>query len=342
MRYIKFWSQFWEDEKIKSLTRVQQLVYIYICTGKNNIGMYTLKLEDICGLRSADPNIPPQEAKEILNAIIKSGLVFYDWYQEVVLVRQFLKHNPLTNPNQKLAARKAFLSLPKTSLLKVFVELTIHLYPEVTEGKTDELLFLPNWSQEPIPAVSPKKLLPPTKTSPDISPQDKPLAPPLELSASVLEIFEYWKKTMQHPDAVLDTKRRRSIETALRNWRHTVEDCKIAIDGCRSSAFHMGSNPQKKLYDSISLIFRDSDKFESFKTMGHSERNKVAAYLPPDSTTIMPDAPTDPLKDAPVKFAQVHALIDGIKSFPGMDADDIARRKDQLKKQAEAILEGKK
>jgi hypothetical protein len=55
---------------------------------------------------------------------------------------------------------------------------------------------------------------------------------------------------MQSDRAVLDDKRKLDIAAA--------------IDGCKSSSWHMGSNPQRKKYNGISLIFRDAEKTEGF------------------------------------------------------------------------------
>ncbi len=68
---------------------------------------------------------------------------------------------------------------------------------------------------------------------------------------------------MKHPKSILDKKRKSKIEARLKEGR-SVEDCKKAIDGCKGSAWHMGANNNKKVYDDIELIFRDAPKFERF------------------------------------------------------------------------------
>lgn len=87
-------------------------------------------------------------------------------------------------------------------------------------------------------------------------------SPSSGLSKDVQEIFEHWQKVMNHPHAKLEPKRKGRITQALKHY--TVEQLKQAIDGCASSDFHMGVNDQKKRYDSISLIFRDSEKIDQF------------------------------------------------------------------------------
>jgi len=77
------------------------------------------------------------------------------------------------------------------------------------------------------------------------------------------EIFIYWKQVMKHPRAVLDAKRKRKIEARLQEGR-SLEDCRLAIDGCKLSAWHMGANDRGKVFDDIELIFRDAEHFERF------------------------------------------------------------------------------
>lgn len=83
-----------------------------------------------------------------------------------------------------------------------------------------------------------------------------------EASTDIQIIFDYWRTQLNHPKAILDNKRRRIIQQALKNY--SLERLKQAIIGCSQSKFHMGENPQKKRYDDISLIFRDSSRIESF------------------------------------------------------------------------------
>lgn len=81
----------------------------------------------------------------------------------------------------------------------------------------------------------------------------------------VLEVFEYWKDTMGKKRAALDLKRERDIRWAIAVYN--VQGCKDAIDGCKTSDFHMGKNARKTEYNDISLIFRDSEHVEKFQDM---------------------------------------------------------------------------
>jgi hypothetical protein len=81
-------------------------------------------------------------------------------------------------------------------------------------------------------------------------------------TGEVLAIFDYWREVMRKPRAVLDDKRHRAIAKALLNY--SVDDIKQAVDGCRSTPFHMGDNERHQLYNDIELICRNSVQIERF------------------------------------------------------------------------------
>jgi hypothetical protein len=79
----------------------------------------------------------------------------------------------------------------------------------------------------------------------------------------VKEIFEYWQAVMNKPRARAIPKAK--IKARLKNY--SVQDIKQAIDGCRASAFHMGDNDGRKLYNGLDLICRNDSKLEEFMEM---------------------------------------------------------------------------
>jgi len=75
-------------------------------------------------------------------------------------------------------------------------------------------------------------------------------------------VWDYWVKVMGSSRAVLDHDRKVKIAASIHDYG--IEASCRAIDGCASSPFHMGNNPQQKKYNGIDLIFRDADKIEGF------------------------------------------------------------------------------
>lgn len=82
-------------------------------------------------------------------------------------------------------------------------------------------------------------------------------------SPLVLEIFDFWKTTLNHPRSVLDSKRKKLIEDRLEHF--SADDLKTAISGCLASDWHMGRDPNNStVFDGLDLIFRDAGKVEKF------------------------------------------------------------------------------
>lgn len=81
-------------------------------------------------------------------------------------------------------------------------------------------------------------------------------------TAPIEDLWKHWVDVMGSPRSVLDTNRRGRLVWALSMF--SLETCKRAIDGCKSSAFHMGENDRKARYNGIGLIFRNAEQVERF------------------------------------------------------------------------------
>jgi hypothetical protein len=128
MRYGKIESRIWNDEKFIKLTPMQQRLFLYCltCPHGNLIGLYVLKKEYIIGdLKSFGKDLD----KDLLK-LCESALLSYDFDHSVIFIKNYLKHNPVTNPNQKKAARSILMELPKSYLIREFLV----LHKELGEG----------------------------------------------------------------------------------------------------------------------------------------------------------------------------------------------------------------
>ena len=77
------------------------------------------------------------------------------------------------------------------------------------------------------------------------------------------QVFEYWKLVMEKANrAILSPERKELIGAAIHDYG--LESAMEAIRGCSMSAFHMGANKQRKRYDTLELIFRNTEKVEYF------------------------------------------------------------------------------
>lgn len=113
-----------------------------------------------------------------------------------------------------------------------------------------------------------------------------------DMSGAVLEVFTYWQQKLNHLQAKLTPKRKRLIEARLKD-KYTVEQLKLAIDGCAASPFHMGHGPQSDgtIYDDIELICRSGEKVEFFiaklnRGNGTASKQKTNTYVGKNKQTI--------------------------------------------------------
>jgi len=88
----------------------------------------------------------------------------------------------------------------------------------------------------------------------------------------IVEIFEFWKETLNHGKARFDKKREKVIVSALR-CGYSVADLKTAIVGCSKTPHNMGMNDRNEVYDKLSLIFRDGEQIERFMNNADPQPN---------------------------------------------------------------------
>lgn len=80
---------------------------------------------------------------------------------------------------------------------------------------------------------------------------------------STLKIFAYWQRVMNHPKAVLDKSRRKSIQSALAMGYDVMVLCQ-AIQGCSCTPHNMGQNDRGERYDGLHVIFKSADQIDRF------------------------------------------------------------------------------
>jgi len=96
-------------------------------------------------------------------------------------------------------------------------------------------------------------------------PETNTKTPSTEVDNRPLEIFTYWKEVMGKNNSAKPTAKRMSCIKARLKEGYSIERIKLAIDGCRGSAYHRGDNEQAKIYDDLTLICRSGDKVEQFE-----------------------------------------------------------------------------
>lgn len=94
-----------------------------------------------------------------------------------------------------------------------------------------------------------------------VAPTRQKIAKPPD--AEVIDVFRCWQRTLGHPQAQLDAKRRKMIRRAFASG-YNVTQLFEAIKGCSQTPHNMGENEQGQRYDGLHIIFRDADQIDRF------------------------------------------------------------------------------
>jgi hypothetical protein len=102
------------------------------------------------------------------------------------------------------------------------------------------------------------------------APAQAPLAPSLD---AVQDVWQHYVAVMERRGrgAELGREERRLIEDALKVA--TVDELKVAIDGCRASEFHMGRNERRKRYNQLGQIMKGKPR------RGETTRDRIEFFM---------------------------------------------------------------
>jgi len=116
--FTKIEEVFWKDEKMRPASDDVKLLMFYLLTSphRNIIGFYFLPVLYI----SSDLNWKVERVSKGLGELFRMGRVMYDNTVSVVLIKNFLKYNPLENGNQVTGAIKKIEEIPRTALMADF------------------------------------------------------------------------------------------------------------------------------------------------------------------------------------------------------------------------------
>lgn len=116
--YTRIESRFWPDEKMKPKSGDAKLLMLYFLTSphRNLIGFYYLPVPYIC----FDLGWSEKRLQQPFGELLGDCRVWYDHDAHVILIPNYLKHNPLENPNQVKSATEKLDELPDTPLLFEF------------------------------------------------------------------------------------------------------------------------------------------------------------------------------------------------------------------------------
>jgi hypothetical protein len=119
--YTRVESKFWQDEKMRAVTDDARYLMLYLLTSphRNIMGFYFLPVPYAC----FDLGWDEKRFSKGLNELLKIQVIRYDQGSHVVLIQNYLKHNPLENPNQVKSAIDRLGEMPQTSLFREFARI---------------------------------------------------------------------------------------------------------------------------------------------------------------------------------------------------------------------------
>ncbi|MCP4986583.1 MAG: hypothetical protein GY928_11175 [Colwellia sp.] len=153
MRYQYITSAIWHDPKFIKLTPEAQRLFLYLltCPHGNIIGMFVLKEGYAC----ADLQVLNKAFRKDLASLCEH-FILHDQNNQVIIIKQFLKYNKLTNTNQKKAALTRLEELPKSLILIDYLRTCEGLSEVLDEGVIEGLSKdLGNISIIPVPVPVP-------------------------------------------------------------------------------------------------------------------------------------------------------------------------------------------
>ena len=118
--YQKVYSKFWTDEKVCKWNDDAKMLAIYLltCDHKTTEGLFRISI----GYMIDDLNWEKDRILKSLNFLIEQSFLSYDFNVSVVFIHNCLKHNSFANDNQRKGAINKLEDLPKTYLLKEFID----------------------------------------------------------------------------------------------------------------------------------------------------------------------------------------------------------------------------
>lgn len=132
------------------------------------------------------------------------------------------------------------------------------------------------------------------------------------ITCEVSEIFEFWKITMGKKRSQLTNAVKSKIRARLADG-FSLDELRAAITGCKTSDFHMGANPAGTIYNSLELIFKNSNKTEEFIEKNQNYSRRLAHESNYSNTSKKPASA--------VTAADVFAMRNSANDGQGFEAD---------------------
>lgn len=132
--YSKIDTMFWKDLKNRTLTDDEKLMFLYIltCPHKNMLGLFVLPvayIEADLGWNSESDRVS-NRVFNTLSSLRDKGYVLYDNEMQIILIKNYLKYNPLESSKQMTGAAKLLPEIPVTNLEDTLISILLKFKDE--------------------------------------------------------------------------------------------------------------------------------------------------------------------------------------------------------------------
>lgn len=116
-RYVSIATRIWHDEKFRDLPEDARTLFLYLLTSPhgNMCGFYFLPPGYACH----DLQWKEDKYKKAINVLASNKMVIVDG--DVVLIKNFIKYNPIKGPKQAAGAANRLKEVPENGLIEYFI-----------------------------------------------------------------------------------------------------------------------------------------------------------------------------------------------------------------------------
>ena len=149
--YGKVHTSFWISDGMRRVSDDARLLALYLLTGQHTNMIGCFRLPD--GYVSEDLNWKPERVSKGFDELSKNGFATRDPASKWVLILNFMRWNPVENPNQGIAALRLFAQVPdkstvKSELARVMADAIAHIGSSKLKGSERVLERFLNQEQE--------------------------------------------------------------------------------------------------------------------------------------------------------------------------------------------------
>jgi hypothetical protein len=239
VKYAIVQCHIWDDERIWPLSPFAKFVFFYLITNKhgNPLGFYVMRY----GYAVSDMNIGDAQFDEGFKELIQKGFISWDRENSLLLIKNYLKHNPIYTDKQASGAGSLLLSLPRSNLLKEF--LSILEDPAVLACGNNPILVdavrraVEKMDSDPAKPISPKTEKKGSEESP------RPPVKPAPQKEEIELVVTHWNEICGEklPKVQTLTERRKSFIRA-RLSEHDLKEWPTIFSRVARSGFLTGEN----------------------------------------------------------------------------------------------------